>query len=111
MKKTGLHPEDIQLLPDGKGWLMAEFGGDSKEDSDAKARAVMAALKSKPDAPTMKLFDDMEEESKVWEVRESGLGATAFVPGMQRHLAGLGGFGRAAGQGRRLSARSAQTLP
>jgi FAD/FMN-containing dehydrogenase/Fe-S oxidoreductase len=82
MKKTGLHPEDIQLLPEGKGFLMAEFGGDSKQDADEKARALMAALKKKGNAPNMKLFEDAWEESKVWEVRESGLGATAFVPGL-----------------------------
>ena len=82
MKKTGMHPEDIQLLPDGKGFLMAEFGGDSKEDADQKARAVMAALKKNGNAPNMKLFEDEWEEKKVWEVRESGLGATAFVPGL-----------------------------
>src|SRR5207245_1801498 len=28
-----------------------------------------------------KLYDDPEAEAKIWEVRESGLGATAFVPG------------------------------
>jgi FAD/FMN-containing dehydrogenase/Fe-S oxidoreductase len=83
MKKTGLHPKDIQLLPEGKGFLLAEFGGDSKEDSDEQARAVMEALKGKGDAPNMKLFDDPEEEAKVWQVRESGLGATAFVPNMK----------------------------
>ena len=31
----------------------------------------------------MKLFDDEWEEKKIWEVRESGLGATAFVAGMK----------------------------
>ncbi len=29
----------------------------------------------------MKLFDDPAEEQKIWEVRESGLGATAHEPG------------------------------
>ena len=82
MKKTGLHPQDIQLMPEGKGFLLAEFGGDSKEESDHKARAVMEALEKKGNAPHMKLFDEPEEEAKVWEVRESGLGATAFVPNM-----------------------------
>lgn len=81
MKKKGMHPQDIPLLLEGNGWLLAEFGGDSKEDSDEKARAVMAGLKKKSDAPTMKLFDNPEEEEKVWKVRESALGATAFVPG------------------------------
>ena len=29
----------------------------------------------------MKLFDDEAEEQHLWKVRESGLGATARVPG------------------------------
>ena len=82
MKKTGMHPEDIQLLPEGKGFLLVEFGGNSKADADAKAHEVMAALGKNGNPPNMKLYDDEWEESKVWEVRESGLGATAFVPGL-----------------------------
>jgi hypothetical protein len=30
----------------------------------------------------MKIFEDPKEEEKIWDVRESGLGATAYVPGM-----------------------------
>ncbi|GAA5481883.1 FAD-binding and (Fe-S)-binding domain-containing protein [Haloferula sargassicola] len=82
MKRTGLHPSDIQLLPEGKGWLMVEFGADSREESDAKAREVMAMLEQEQNPPSMKLFDDSDEEAKLWEVRESGLGATAFVPNL-----------------------------
>ena len=81
MKKKGLNTGDLNLLPDGKGWLLAEFGGENKQEADARAREMMALLKKKPDAPTMKLYDDKEQENKVWEIRESGLGATAFVPG------------------------------
>ncbi|MDQ6654220.1 MAG: FAD-binding oxidoreductase [Verrucomicrobiota bacterium] len=81
MKKHKLHPEDLKLLPDGQAWLLAEFGGDSKEESDEKAREMMAVLQKDKKPPSMKLYDDKEEESKLWEVRESGLGATAFVPG------------------------------
>ncbi len=77
MQKKGLHPKDVKLLPDGSGWLLVEFDGASKAESDDKARQVMAALKEKGDAPSMKLFDDPAEEAQVWEVRESGLGATA----------------------------------
>ena len=29
----------------------------------------------------MSLFDDPEQEKMLWEIRESGLGATAWVPG------------------------------
>ncbi|MHB1844049.1 MAG: FAD-binding and (Fe-S)-binding domain-containing protein [Deltaproteobacteria bacterium] len=81
MKKKGLHPKDVQILPDGGGWLLVELGGESKADADAKARQMMAALKQRGDAPSMKLFDDPKEEAIVWRLRESGLGATARIPG------------------------------
>ncbi|HEX2566926.1 MAG TPA: FAD-binding and (Fe-S)-binding domain-containing protein [Burkholderiales bacterium] len=80
MKRVGLHPGDAKLLPKGGGWLMVEFGGESKAESDARARKAMAALKAARNAPEMKLFDDPEEEKLIWEMRESGLGATAHVP-------------------------------
>ncbi|HEY6969184.1 MAG TPA: FAD-binding and (Fe-S)-binding domain-containing protein [Candidatus Angelobacter sp.] len=80
MKKKKLHPENTKLLPEGKGWLLAEFGGETKAEADAKATRLMAKLKLKPNVPTMKLFDDEKEEKMVWQTRESGLGATARIP-------------------------------
>ena len=81
MKKKGLHPHNVELLPEGKGWLLIEFGGESKADADTQAQTLMAQLKRSGRAPSMKLFDDKEQEQQVWKVRESGLGATALVPG------------------------------
>ncbi len=81
MKKKNIHPHDITLLPEGGGWLLVEFGGDTKEESDAKARALIERLAKTQDAPSMKLFDDEAEEEHLWKVRESGLGATARIPG------------------------------
>ncbi|HJT81564.1 MAG TPA: FAD-linked oxidase C-terminal domain-containing protein, partial [Chthoniobacterales bacterium] len=81
MTKHHLHTQDLELLPNGRAWLLVEFGGENKEESDEKARAVMAALKKEKNPPSMKLFDDPRQEEKLWTVRESGLGATAFVPG------------------------------
>ncbi|HEV7167603.1 MAG TPA: FAD-binding and (Fe-S)-binding domain-containing protein [Micrococcaceae bacterium] len=74
VKKLGLHKDGWALLPDGGGWLLAEFGSDdAKETEDAAAQLVAefrnARLLSPEDAP------------KVWGIRESGLGATARVPG------------------------------
>jgi FAD/FMN-containing dehydrogenase/Fe-S oxidoreductase len=80
MKKLKMHDEDLKLMPEGKGWLIAEFGGDTREEADAKANALMEALKKVPNPPTMKFYDDPDEEKKIWEVREAGLGATARVP-------------------------------
>jgi FAD/FMN-containing dehydrogenase/Fe-S oxidoreductase len=82
-KKKHLNPEALPELPEGRGWLMVEFGSDSKAESDVMARAMMTALKTLPDAPSMKLFEDREEEEKIWQIRESGLGATARVPGQK----------------------------
>jgi FAD/FMN-containing dehydrogenase/Fe-S oxidoreductase len=81
MKKKGLHPKSIAMLPEGKGWLLCEFGGESKEESNAKARALMERLSRQPDPPNMKLFIDEQETLLVWKARESGLGATSQVPG------------------------------
>ena len=80
-KKGGPHRKYLGLLPKGKGWLMAEFGAEKKDDAIALAHQVMEALKKKSGAPSMKLFTDAEDMHHIWNVRESGLGATAFVPG------------------------------
>src|SRR5207244_51485 len=69
------------LLPEGNGFLLVEFGGDTQEESEEPARRLMRDLKMRENAPAMKLFDDKEEENQIWEVRESGLGATAQMPG------------------------------
>ncbi len=82
MERKGLHAKDVKILPDGNGWLLVEFGGQSKEEADQHAHDLMNDLRGESDAPSMKLFDDPEEERVIWEVRESGLGATAFVPQM-----------------------------
>lgn len=81
MKIKGLHPRDLKLLPDGRGWLLVEFGGQDKRDSDDQASRMMDALRKHRDAPAMKLYDDPSQEHLVWQIRESGLGATAWVPG------------------------------
>jgi FAD/FMN-containing dehydrogenase/Fe-S oxidoreductase len=81
MKKKGDHPEELALLPKGSGWLVAEFGGETKEESDANARKAMDAVGKLPNPPSMKLYTKKEEEAQVWEIRELGLASTANVPG------------------------------
>ncbi len=82
MTLVGLHDEELTLLPEGRGWLLVEFGGETKEEADARAHDCMADLKNGAGAPKdMKLYDDPGQEQHVWEVREAGLGATAFIPG------------------------------
>jgi FAD/FMN-containing dehydrogenase/Fe-S oxidoreductase len=84
MRAKGLNTNNLTLLPDGKGWLLVEFGGETKEEADAKANRMFDALKKSHLEPSMKLYDNKDDEHKVWKIRESGLGATAFVPGRPR---------------------------
>jgi FAD/FMN-containing dehydrogenase/Fe-S oxidoreductase len=81
MQRMHRHLRDISLLPEGGNYLLVEFGGDTEKEADEHVHAAMARLKADLDSPRMKLFDDPEEESKLWEVREAGLGSTAQVPG------------------------------
>lgn len=82
MKRKGLHTRDLPLLPEGNGWLLVEFGGNTKQEADDKARKCMNDLKKESNAPTMVLYDEEPKETKIWKIRESGLGATANVPGL-----------------------------
>lgn len=75
-KRTAEH-----ILPPGNGWLLVEFGGEDMAEARTKCEALVAALAHRPDAPSMKIMEDPTEEKTVWEVRKSGLGATAFLPG------------------------------
>ncbi|HVM48414.1 MAG TPA: FAD-linked oxidase C-terminal domain-containing protein [Candidatus Acidoferrum sp.] len=80
MIKKNVRTGNLKLLPEGKGYLFVQFGGDSKADSDAQARSCMERLKSVQRPPGMRLYDEPEEEEKLWKVRESGLSSTAWVP-------------------------------
>jgi FAD/FMN-containing dehydrogenase/Fe-S oxidoreductase len=88
MKLSGLHPKDIPMLPEGKGWLLAEFGGETTEESHGKAKETMEALQKAENPPDMRLFESADETEKIWGIREDGLGATAYVPQEGEHWPG-----------------------
>ena len=81
-KKGGPHRRFLGMMPDGKGWLMAEFGADKqrRRAGNRTSRYGNAEERSSR-APSMKLFTEKEDMAHLWEIREAGLGATAFVPG------------------------------
>jgi FAD/FMN-containing dehydrogenase/Fe-S oxidoreductase len=80
-KKGGPHAKYLHLLPPGKGWLLCEIGCDTREEALERAHELMQKIQKASHPPSVKLFDDKEEQEHIWIVRESGLGATAFVPG------------------------------
>ncbi len=80
-KKGGPHVKYLHLLPPGKGWLLVEIGCDTKEEALERAHELMSKIQNTSQKPSVKLFENEEEQEHIWTVRESGLGATAFVPG------------------------------
>src|SRR5581483_4272193 len=80
-RRKGINSEGLALLPPGGGWLLAEFGANSAGEAEAQARALMDALRREPSPPEMRLFTDKNQVKRVWEVRESSLGAISHVPG------------------------------
>ncbi|WP_376797193.1 FAD-binding and (Fe-S)-binding domain-containing protein [Thermogemmatispora sp.] len=80
-RRKGLNLEHLRLLPAGGGWLLLEFRGQSRAEAEEQARALMAHLQRGSAPPQMKLCSNRDEARALWEVRESALGASTFVPG------------------------------
>ncbi len=81
MNAKKMHPAGVALLPPGGGWLLVEFGAGTQQEADAIANSMIAAITVSTRPCTPKLIDNAREARMVWAVRESGLGATAHVPG------------------------------
>jgi FAD/FMN-containing dehydrogenase/Fe-S oxidoreductase len=80
MLRKNLAVEDVTLLPPGRGFLLCEFGADSPAEVDRMTAALLAALPTFPVVPEVRTYTE-QEAARVWKVRESGLGASVFVPG------------------------------
>ena len=76
----GMNAEALDELPRGTGFLMVQFGGEDTEESDRRAEEMLKALGETEHEPDVSFLDDPDMEKELWEVRESGLGATAHVP-------------------------------
>jgi len=74
VRKLGLHRDGWPLLPDGGGWLLVELGGENEQEVKEDARRLAAAYDSARALTS-------RQSQHVWGIRESGLGATARVPG------------------------------
>jgi FAD/FMN-containing dehydrogenase/Fe-S oxidoreductase len=71
---------NLELLPDGGGFLLAEFGADDAARADGVARRLMSRLRQHPDPPNMRLYTASEARA-IWKIRESGPRAAASAPG------------------------------
>jgi FAD/FMN-containing dehydrogenase/Fe-S oxidoreductase len=83
VKKKGDESAALAILPEGPAFLLCEFGGESKEDSDDQARRMIEHVKGLGQRAPLdwKLYDSPKQEQMIWDVREGALGSTAWIPG------------------------------
>jgi FAD/FMN-containing dehydrogenase/Fe-S oxidoreductase len=80
MKLKGESDRGRSMFPPGEGWLICEFGGDTKEEAADRAHALMEAFRVRPHQPSMKFFDDHKQQEQFWVFRDNALGATSKIP-------------------------------
>jgi FAD/FMN-containing dehydrogenase/Fe-S oxidoreductase len=75
-----LNPQALRDLPQGRAFLMVQFGGDTVDEADQAAHRMLDALHETEHQADVAFLDDPAAEAELWQVREAGLGATAHVP-------------------------------
>ena len=71
---------NLNLLPEGRGYLLVEFGSDDPSQCQDTARQLIEHIKRLPGAPETRLYTKLEARA-VWQIREAGPRAAAFAPG------------------------------
>ncbi|HYK50963.1 MAG TPA: FAD-linked oxidase C-terminal domain-containing protein, partial [Terriglobales bacterium] len=79
MRRKNLQLSNAAYLPEGGAWLLVEFGGETKEEAQAKARALMQA--QAPHTVAQQFYLDRATQYRVWSIREAGASARNAVPG------------------------------
>ena len=79
-RTKGINSEGLALLPEGGGWLMVEFGGQTAQEAESYARGLIDALNRSVNPPNVSFYSG-QQAKRIWEVREASLGATSHVPG------------------------------
>jgi FAD/FMN-containing dehydrogenase/Fe-S oxidoreductase len=93
-REQGMNVADIEELPrpEGEAWLLVQFGADRAEDSIRQASefADWCRAKGIPEDHIETLKSEQEDghSGDIWEIREGGLGSTAFPPGEKDHWPG-----------------------
>jgi Fe-S oxidoreductase len=79
LRERSLRLDEIRRLPEGRAWLLVEFGADTREQAVAQARALMHAVSATPGAaPSAWLIEDRSMAARMWTIRETGASATAL---------------------------------
>jgi FAD/FMN-containing dehydrogenase/Fe-S oxidoreductase len=71
---------NLDLLPEGRGFLLVEFGADEPDKALHLAVQLIDRLKHVSEPPNARLYSKSEARA-VWQIREAGPRAAAFAPG------------------------------
>ena len=85
VRATGAGHGGLAAFPEGRGFLIVEAGGDSRDEAEANVRRMVEKAKT---GGSMRVVSDPSEQQRIWEAREASLGATAFVRGQPEHWPG-----------------------
>ncbi|MEV8566828.1 FAD-linked oxidase C-terminal domain-containing protein [Streptomyces sp. NPDC051322] len=69
-----------RLLPDGRGWLLCEFGSDSPATDAAAEQERALVLQRDTGAVGMRLVQDPAEQGALWRIREESSGLATRAP-------------------------------
>lgn len=79
MRRKHMDQGDIDALPEGKAWLIVEFGADTREEAESKAKALVQAQRAH--SVSQQIYADPAQQRRVWSVREAAAPARDAVPG------------------------------
>ena len=82
MYQKGKNPhKQRDLFPEGDAWIVAQFGGETKEEAEAAADKMCAAVRARTDTVRgWRVTGDRHVMQEIFETREAGLGVTSKVP-------------------------------
>jgi FAD/FMN-containing dehydrogenase/Fe-S oxidoreductase len=78
----------VRFLPAGRAFLLVEMGGASRDEAREGAERVIAQAREHRECTGVAYLSDPREQAAVWQIRESGLGSSAFIPGRPRSWPG-----------------------
>jgi FAD/FMN-containing dehydrogenase/Fe-S oxidoreductase len=74
----------VQFLPAGRAFLLVEMGGASQDEARERAERVIENARRMRECTGAAYLAEPREQAAVWQIRESGLGSSAFIPGRPR---------------------------
>ena len=70
----------LELLPQGRSFLLVEFGSDDPGQAGERAHQLIDRLRRIPDPPDIRLYSSSEARL-IWKIRETGARSAATAPG------------------------------